>query len=401
MNDSMNEDGRVLFDVGSLYDRLQTLEDQRARRGVRYPLPIIIVMVLLAKLAGEDTPHGIAEWLKHRGDSLCRALGFKRGTTPHATTLSRVLGGAVVVEALDRLIGEYLSAIQDGSASNDSSQEQLLEILTIDGKTLRGTIPRGQSQGVHLLAAYLPAQGIVLMQMAVDQKENEIVVAPQLLREVNLAGKVVTGDAMHAQVDLAEQIVTSQGDYLFIVKENQPHTYEAIDRLFTEPQMRPGFSPVAKDFQQAVVWNKAHGRLEQRRLRTSTMLNDYLKWPHLAQVMCTERLVIDLVTGIVTHQKRYACTSLSPERASARDLLQLQRQHWQIENALHYCRDVTFGEDASQVRNPRGQRVLASLNNLALGIIRRHQSYSSVPDERRRYCAQPELAIRRLLTVPN
>ena len=400
MDHNTKVEGQVLFEVGILYDRLQTMEDQRARRGIRYPLPVFIVMVLLAKLAGEDTPHGIAEWLKHRREQLCQHLGFKRGTTPHATTLGRVMGGAIVDETLDRLVGEYLVSIQALATDEEAGGEQPLEVLNIDGKTLRGTIPRGQSQGVHLLAAYLPAQGIVLMQMVVYQKENEIVVAPQLLYEVNLAGKVVTGDAMYAQIDLAQQIVTAEGDYLFVVKEYQPPTHDALDRLFTEPTMRPGFSPVAKDFREAVSWNETHGRLERWCLTASTMLNDYLNWPGLAQVMCIERESTDLVTGVVTRQKRYAITSLSPVRASAEDLLRFQRQHWHIANQLQYCRDVTFAEDASRVRNVGGQRVMATLNNLALGIIRRYHRGPSVPDSRRRFCAQPELALRLLFSAP-
>ena len=399
MNDNTTIDGRVVAEVGSLYERLQELEDQRQRRGVRYPLPVLLVMVLLAKLAGEDKPHGIAAWLKHRRETLCRSLGFERGTTPHATTVGRVLGGAVVVEALDRLVGEYLAVIQAPAEGAKGDDGQPLEPLAMDGKTLCGTIPRGQTQGVHLLALYSPTQEGVRRQAVVDRRENEIVVAPQLLKTLDLTGKLITGDALHAQVGLAEQIVDNGGDYLFVVKANQPHTFAALQRLFTEPEMRPGFSPVAKDFRQAVVCNKAHGRRERRCLTASSMLNDYLAWPGLAQVMSIERQAVDMVTGVITHQKRYAITSLSPDRASARTLLHLQRQHWQIENGLHYRRDVTFAEDASQVRNPRAQRVMASLNNLALGIIRCFRRFPSVPDERRLYDARPELALRLLLAA--
>jgi predicted transposase YbfD/YdcC len=401
MDDSTNSDTPVTVEAGSLYDRLQGLEDQRQRRGIRYPLRVVLVMIVLAKLAGEDTTHGMAAWLKHRCEWVCRYLGFERGTTPHATTLGRVLGQAVVVETLDGLVGEYLATMQAASAAGKGDDGQPLAPLAMDGKTLRGTIPRGQTQGVHLLAIYSPTQEVVHSQVMVDRKENEIVAAPQLLKGVALAGKVVTADALHAQVNLAAQIVTNGGDYLFVVKENQPRTYAALQQLFTEPPMRPGFSPVPKDFRQAVMTNKAHGRRERRCLTASSLLNDYLAWPGLAQVMCIEREAVDMVTGVVTRQKRYAITSLSPQRASARTLLRLQRQHWQIENALHYRRDVTFGEDASHVRNLRAQRVMASLNNLTLGIIRRFRHYPSVPDDRRLYSAHPELALRHLLTAPS
>jgi predicted transposase YbfD/YdcC len=363
----------------------------------------MLVMVLLAKLAGEDTPHGIAAWLKHRREDICSGLGFKRGTTPHATTVGRVLGGAVVAETLDRVVGAYLAALQasseDEAAKGDDGQP--LVPLAMDGKTLRGTIPRGQAQGVHLLAIYSPTQETVHRQLVVDQKANEIVVAPQLLKGIDLTGKVITADALHTQVDLAAQVVNGGGDYLFLVKENQPHTYAALARLFTEPEMRPGFSPVPKDFRQAINYTKAHGRHEKRCLTASSLLNDYLAWPGLAQVMSIEREAVDMVTGVVTRQKRYAITSLSPQRASARTLLRLQQQHWQIENGLHYRRDVTFAEDASQVRNRRAQHVMAALNNLALGIIRRFRHYPFVPDERRLYCARPDLALRRLLAAPS
>jgi hypothetical protein len=167
-----NINARVVAEVGSLYDRLQGLEDQRQRRGIRYPLAVILLMVLLAKLAGEDTPHGIAAWLKHRREGICGCLGFERGTTPHATTVGRVLGGAVVVETLDGLVGEYLAAIQASSEAKAAKGDNgcPLTPVAMDGKTLRGTIPSGQAQGVHLLAIYSPTQEAVLMQLAVERR---------------------------------------------------------------------------------------------------------------------------------------------------------------------------------------------------------------------------------------
>jgi hypothetical protein len=134
----------------------------------------------------------------------------------------------------------------------------------LDGKTLRGTIPAGQSQGVHLLAAYVPEQGVVLMQMQVGEKTNEISVAPQIVQTLDLRGVVVTGDAMQAQRKLSAQIVEAHGDYVWTAKDNQPELREEIALLFAPQQSRPGWSAVPTDFRRATTFNKGHGRLEKR-----------------------------------------------------------------------------------------------------------------------------------------
>jgi hypothetical protein len=157
------------FDVGILYEYLEYLQDRRDPRGVRYPLAIALVFIVLAKLAGEQEPRGIAQWVALRKDLLREALHFERDTTPAAITYSRILGKAVEVNELQQAVSRFL--LSDWQAS------QGIEI-NLDGKALRGTIPAGQTQGLHLLAAYLPEAGIVLMQMEVGAKENEIVAAP-------------------------------------------------------------------------------------------------------------------------------------------------------------------------------------------------------------------------------
>ena len=177
----------LVFDVGSLYARLRQLRDKRDLRGVRYPLAVVLVIVVLAKLAGEDKPLGIAEGARHRAAYLAQALGLRRAQMPHEVTYSRVLGHAVDVNALERVVGAYLS-----QAVGDIVQ------VTIDRKTLRGTIPPGTAQGVHLLAAYVPKVGVALLQIEVDKKEDEIVIAPKLLAGLDLEGCIVTGDAMFA-----------------------------------------------------------------------------------------------------------------------------------------------------------------------------------------------------------
>jgi predicted transposase YbfD/YdcC len=243
-------------------------------------------------------------------------------------------------------------------------------VLAVDGKTLRGTIPAGQSRGVHLVAAYLPNQGVVLAQLAVDRKENEIVAVPKLLTQLDLTGMVVVGDAMQAQRELSIQVVEAQhGDYMWFVKENQKTLYADLEQLFAPPPLAPGWSDPGTDFTTATTVEKGHGRLEERTITVSRMLHDYANWPYLDQVFRLERRVT--AHGTTTVEVRYGITSLPPQHASAQRLMEIARTEWGIENGLHHRRDVTLQEDACQVRRGQAPQVLAALNNVAIGIVLR------------------------------
>ena len=163
--------------------------------------------------------------------------------------------------------------------------------VTIDGKTLRGSIAAGQTRGTHLLAAYLLGEGVVLAQVEVDGKENEIKAAPRLLEAIDLRGKVVSGDAMLTQRDLAAQVVAAGGEYLWPVKDNQPQLHDDIATFFAnEPESVPEAVPV----------EKGHGRIEQRHLRASAGLNEYLDWPYLQQVFRVDRRTEHVKRGELT-----------------------------------------------------------------------------------------------------
>lgn len=386
-----------VFDVGSLYARLLKMADLRHKRGVRYPLAMILTMIILAKMAGEDEPRGMAGWLQHRAEMICQLLHFPRGTTPHHSTISRILSQAIEPKTLDKIIGTFMADSQIEQEATNQDEEQRWEVVSLDGKTLRGTIPAGESRGLHLMAAYLPETGVVLMQLEVDRKENEIKVAPNLLDMIDVTGKVVTADALNTQRSFGQQIVEAGGDYLFIVKDNQANTRRSIEQLFTDPPMRPGFHAIPTDFQTTRDTVKSHGRLETRTVTTSSMLNQYLDWPYLGQVIQIQRRVLHLKTAVISEETVYGITSLVAGKATPQDLLHINRVYWGIENGLHYRRDVTFKEDRSRLRRSRAQHVMASLNNLVIGLILKEKpKQATVPDERRRYCARPEAAVKLL-----
>jgi predicted transposase YbfD/YdcC len=351
------------FSVQALADRLQTLTDKRKPRGVRYSLDVLLLIAVLARLAGHSRLEPMADWARLRAGELAALLGLTRTTMPHQSTWSRVLGHAVDVRELEQVLGQFF---REQHATAEVPARGSI-ILAIDGKTVRGTIPAGQTRGVHLLAAYLPERGVTLAQVAVERKENEIVAAPPLLKRLDLTGVVVTGDAMHAQRALSRQIVEAQGDYCWLVKENQPDLLASVELLFERPRLAKGWSDPTTDFTTARQVDKGHGRLEERIITVSRMLREYVDWPYLDQVFRLERRVTTNKTTIT--EVRYGITSLPPSVASARRLLTIARTEWGIENGLHYRRDVTLHEDAGQVRRGHAPQVLAALNNTVIGLV--------------------------------
>lgn len=376
-----------VIDLDSLYTVLARLKDSRHARGIRYSLVTILVCIVLAKLAGEDYLAGIAEWVAKRKKPLREMLHWANPRAAHRTTYSRILGRVIEIAEFEQVVRDYF-------AKQASAGESVL--LNLDGKTLRGTIPAGQTRGVHLLAAYLPEEGWVLAQVKVESKENEIPASARLLKALDLQGKIITGDALLAQRDLSRQIVAAQGDYVWTLKENQPQMCEDLATLFAGEQTVKGFSPATKDFRTAETVEKAHGRIERRTLTASGELKGYGDWPYAEQVFKLERHFTRVADGQVMHEVVYGVTSLTAREANAARLLELVRGHWGIENRLHYRRDQTLREDWYHVRMGTAPQAMAVINNLVLGLIDQ-QDFRSVPEARRHYAANLDQALNLIL----
>ena len=352
----------LTLDIGALYQQFQRVPDGRKRRGKRYPLAVLLTIAVLAKLAGASTVRALADWAQLRAHEFADLFELPRAVMPHPTTWTRVFGHAVAVEAIEQAVAA-LSA--PGASAEVPARGSI--IINLDGKALRGTIALGQTAGVHLLAAYQRESGSVRAQMAVDRKTNEIGAAPTLLRHLDLRGVVVTGDAIFAQRELSTQIVEAGGDYFWWVKDNQPSLLADVTLLFDPECVAGGWSAPPVDFTWATSLEKGHGRLELRHLTASSLLAGYSDWPYLAQAVKVERTRI---TALKREQDlAFGITSLPTLHADAARLLRIGRAHWGIENGLHYRRDVTLGEDASQVRRGQAPQVLAALNNLVCGLV--------------------------------
>lgn len=377
-----------VVETGSLYDHFMKMEDSRKKRGIRYSLPTLLLLIVLAKICGEDKPYGIADWVPCRKDMLLEALQLKYPRLPHHSTYERILESHE--QTIDKAISEFLGKLPAVEQS---------QVITLDGKTARGTITGEDRFGVHLLAAYLPQAGIVLKQLPVEkEKENEIVVAPRLLESLNLEEKVVVGDAMQTQRALSSQIVDAGGDYVWIAKDNQPKTREAIELLFApqKPVRGQGFPPM--DFVSAQTTEKEHGRLEERTITVSSMLNDYMDWPCVQQVFKLERRFTYGSSGKVHHEIQYGLTSLSAKQAVPEKLLELVRSEWGIENGLHYRRDVTFLEDKTRMTRKAMARAMACINNLIIALFSK-QGFSNHARARRIFDANPFAALSLILRL--
>lgn len=379
----------ILYDPGSVYEGLSKITDKRKARGKIYRLETILMIIVLAKLSGEDTPSGIAEWGKHHGKELVNLLQLNKPQMPSVNTYRRILAEVACQEEVERMVGKYNQRGEHG------------EVYGLDGKAVRGMRKKDEEGHEYLLSVYDVRHWKVLVQVEVGRKENEISKAPKALECVQIAQKVVTGDAMHTQKALSAQIVRQGGDYIFPVKENQLSLYKNIQQLFAPEYPKAGFGKIETDFQTVEKVSKGHGRLEKRILTTSEMLNSYATWPGLAQVY---RLVRQFQWWRSGRCYRTSCevefgiTSLSRQKITPDRLLAFRRQHWGIETGLHYRRDVTFKEDATRMTIGNSGKVMASINNLVIALIRQAK-FQNAAQARRWFAAHLPQAFA-LLTTP-
>ena len=308
---------------------------------------------------------------------------------PSHHTIRRILAYSVYAEEIERLVGEYNQEGEHG------------KVYALDGKAVRGMRKKDEEGNEYLLSVYDVEQAKVMAQVDVGRKENEITKAPKALKLVEISQKVVTGDAMHTQRSLASQILEAQGDYVLPVKENQPQLYKNIQSLFAPEYPKPGFGKIQTDFLSTQKVNKAHGRIETRTLTTSEMLNAYAAWPGLAQVYRLERQFQWRRNGRcyrTSCEVEFGITSLTRKQASPTDLLHFRRTHWGIETGLHYRRDFTMKEDATRMTLGDMGKVMASINNLILALIRQAKFHNAA--QARRWFAAHLSETFALLTTP-
>jgi predicted transposase YbfD/YdcC len=369
---------------------LQGIPDPRQARGQRYPWLYLLTLVVAALASGQQTGHAIAHWVSLHAAELRERLRPPRASMPSESTLRRALRN-LDISVLEQCLGghaQYLAAQAAVQGAIVTTTGEMLQGQAMDGKEVRGV--RAYGQPLHLLSLVQHGSGRVLIQMAIKAKCNEIPAAPQLLAGRELRGTVTTMDAMHTQMNLAQQILDQHGHYLMVVKKNQPELYHAIALLFAQPPWLP--RQQAAEYQIHRTCEKGHGRLEKRVLEASPSLSGYLTWPGVGQVMRRHSERTLLKTGKISSETTYGITSLPFAAVDAAVLEQLWRAHWTIENRVHRVRDGTMAEDSGQIRAGHSAHTLAALRNAILNLFRQ-KGWANIADAFRHYGAAVHLCL--------
>lgn len=341
----------TLADTGRLLPVLASVPDPRKARGKRYQIAAVLGIGLAAAVAGCRSFCAIAEWADDAPPRVLADLGVT-GPVPCETTIRRVLE-AIDDEVLARTAGVWL---QNRAARRRARRDR--QVIAVDGKTTRGARVTDATTP-HLLAAFDADAGVVLGQLQVGGKSNEITSFAPLLDGIDLTGTVLTADALHTQRTHVEYLAKRGADWVLTVKGNQPSLLEELKAL---PWQEVDVAHEQRE--------KHHGRLEWRSMKVVTVSRG-IRFPHAAQAIQIIRRRKPLRAGNGGTWQRetvYAITSLTAERAQPAELARILRRHWSIENELHWVRDMTFGEDASSIRTGQGPAVMATLRNIVISL---------------------------------
>ena len=351
-----------------LLDLLAQVPDPRKKRGRRHPLAGLLAVGIAAVIAGSKSFAAIGQWAGDAGPDVLAALGAERGPAEESTY--RRAFALVSADVLDRILGAWLHtrAVRAGGRL----------VIAIDGKTVRGAKSKG-GKAPHLVAALAHGIGAVLGQVAVNERSNEIPAVRDLLTAfADLAGAVLTIDAMHTQHDTAQVILGRGADYVMTVKANMPALYKQLKKLPWAAV--PAVSAVSTD----------HGRRARRTIKT-VLAPAWIEFDSAAQVAQLRRTVTK--KGKKTVEVVYLITS--DRNADPATLAAWVGSHWEIENRLHWVRDVTYQEDKSLDRTGNAPRVMASLRSLAISLLRL-DGHANIAAANRHHARNPQRTLKLL-----
>jgi predicted transposase YbfD/YdcC len=351
---------------------LATVADPRHRRGVRHRLAVVLGLALCAVLAGARSFTAIAEWAADADRQTLAGLGVT-GAVPSESTFRRTLQ-RLDADAFDELTGQW-------AAQRTAPGPGGRRVIAVDGKTLRGSGDR-QQPGRHLLAALDHGHGVVLGQLEVEAKTNEIPLFTTLCDRIEITDAVITADALHAQREHARYLARRGAHYVITIKRNQPGLHAQLAALPWRDV------PAAYDKREC-----GHGRHERRTLKVTAVARG-LAFPHAAQALQIVRR--RKIKGKWSRETCYAVTSLTLTQASPGQLAAIIRGHWGIEDRLHWVRDMDFDEDRSQVRTAAGPQIMASLRNLAITILRL-AGHASIAAALRYHARRPARPLRTIM----
>jgi predicted transposase YbfD/YdcC len=365
--------------AAGLLEVLDKVADPRTRRGRRFELASILAVALAATLAGARSFTAIGEWAAETPAHLLARLGLSRGA-PSEKTIRRTLQ-RLDADALDATIGAWmwLRAKTIGG----------VKVISFDGKTMKGARDTA-GKLVHLLSGICQATGVIIGQVAVGEKTSEVPKLRALLAGLDIAGAVITADALHTCRETAEDIIAAGAHYIFVVKANQPLLRKQLKAL-------PWNDIPTLDHSSG---KRRHGRLETRSLKAAG-IGSGIRFPGATQAlrMHRTRTVLSGHRGKrkQTRETIYVVTSLDTTDASHNQIANWLRGHWAIENRVHWVRDTAFDEDRHQARTGTGPQVLATPRNTAISLLRLG-GHTGIAQALRRNSRNPQRPIEILLT---
>ena len=351
-----------LSPAASIRDHFATVEDPRIDRTKAHDLLDIIVIAMCAVVCGADNWVDVEDFGNAKLAWLRQFRPLPNGIPSH-DTFGEVFARLDPAQFQTSFLN-WVRAVMEVTGG---------QVIAVDGKTLRRSHDhRLGKDAIHMVSAWATANRVVLGQIKVDEKSNEITAIPALLQVLDLAGCIVTLDALGTQKEIAQVIVERQADYVLALKENQGHLYEDVQATFADAAQQQ-FQAVPHDDHKTVT--KGHGRLEIRECWTISRadyleaLRDYALWPQLHSIgmVRAQRRVGD-TTSVET---RYSLSSLA---GNAAQLLDAVRSHWGVENGLHWCLDIAFREDESRIRKGAGDQNFAVLRHMALNLLKQEKA---------------------------
>ncbi len=360
-NPTNNTDHHIEF-----IKHFSSLKDPRQIKKSLYPLEEILFLVLCAVLSGADDWVAISLFGKKKIKFLRRFLSFANGTPSHDQ-----LGN--VFAAIDEK--QFRQCFIDWASS---LHQAIKGVVAIDGKTLRRSFDKaGGKSAIHMVSAWCSEQNLVLAQTRVDKKSNEITAIPELLELLEIEGTIITIDAMGCQRDIAQLIISKKADYIFSLKGNQGTLREDVELFFKE-QLSVNYIDTTVSCHKRI--EKSHGRIEVRKITVCTDISWLQKrhnWPGLTSIIMVEYECE--VDGKTRHETRFYISSID---ANAEFMANAIRQHWGVENGLHWVMDMVFRDDECRIRKDNSPANFAAIKHMASNILRGSKAKGSMRSKR-------------------
>lgn len=363
-----------------MIEYLKGLTDPRQEGKVQYNFIETIMLVICAVTAGCDVWEDIADYCRVKEEWFREKIGLSlENGIPSHDTMERVF------EMLnpEEFQAHFIQWVEH------SCGKQSREILSVDGKTIRGSKGEGQKP-IHMVSAWANKARAVFGQLAVDEKTNEITAVPELLELLDIEGTIITADAMSCQKEIVKKISEKGADYVIGLKDNQRTLCQEAEEYFKSALETPQFYPHVNSTE---TYDKGHGRIETRRYylcNDPDFLKLHKEWTNLHSIGMMKSKVIQ--GEITTEETHYYISSLQ----DVTEFAKAARSHWGVENSLHWCLDVTFREDYSRMRKDHSAENFAVVRHIVLNVLKNMDDKMSVA-RRRRHCAYDDVYLEKVL----